>query len=98
MRGGRDAPPDGREIAAASHSREALPPPEGSLPSEEECPFKGGTVMTGKAREHEVRVMGIGLAALALLAAVAALWVASAVGDHLRAPSLGGAQVSQSSG
>jgi hypothetical protein len=41
--------------------------------------------------------MGIGLAALALLAAVAALWVASAVGDHLRGPSLGGAQVSQSS-
>ena len=30
--------------------------------------------MTGKAREHEVRIMGIGLAALALLAAVAALW------------------------
>ena len=54
--------------------------------------------MTGKAREHEVRIMGIGLAALALLAAVAALWVASAVGDHLHAPSLGGAQVSQSSG
>ena len=54
--------------------------------------------MTGKAREHEVRIMGIGLAALALLAAVAALWVASAVGDHLQAPSLGGAQVSQSSG
>jgi len=54
--------------------------------------------MTGKAREHEVRIMGIGLAALALLAAVAALWVASAIGDHLRAPSLGGAQVSQTSG
>ena len=52
--------------------------------------------MTGKAREHEIRIMGIGLAALALLAAVAALWVASAVGDHLQAPSLGGAQVSQS--
>ena len=42
---------------------------------------EGGTAMTGKAREHEVRIMGIGLAALALLAAVAALWVASAVGD-----------------
>ena len=52
--------------------------------------------MTGKAREHEVRIMGIGLAALALLAAVAALWVASAVGDHLHPPALGGAQVSQS--
>ena len=54
-----------------------------------------GTAMTGKAREHEIRIMGIGLAAVALLAAVAALWVASAVGDNLRAPSLGGAQVSQ---
>ena len=54
--------------------------------------------MTGKAREHEVRIMGIGLAALALLAAVAALWVASAIGDHLHPPSLGGAQVNQSSG
>ena len=55
--------------------------------------------MTGKAREHEVRLMGFGLAALALLAAVTALWVASAVGDHLRpAASLGGAQVTQSSG
>ena len=54
--------------------------------------------MTGKAREHEVRVVGIGLAALALLAAVAALWVASAVGDHLRSPGVGGTQVSQSSG
>lgn len=54
--------------------------------------------MTGKAREHEVRLMGFGLAALALLAAVVALWVASAVDDHLRAPALGGAQVSQTSG
>ena len=54
--------------------------------------------MTGKAREHEVRLMGFGLAALALLAAVAALWVAAAVNDHLRTPALGGAQVSQSSG
>ena len=49
--------------------------------------------MTGKAREHEIRIMGIGLAAVALLAAVAALWVASAVGDNLRAPSIGGAVV-----
>ena len=54
--------------------------------------------MTGKAREHEVRLMGFGLAALALLTAVTALWIASAVGDHLRPPALGGAQVSQSSG
>ena len=51
--------------------------------------------MTGKAREHEVRIMGIGLAALALLAAVAALWVASAVGDHLRTPAQGGPAVTQ---
>ena len=58
----------------------------------------GGTAMTGKAKEHEIRIMGIGLAALALLAAVAALWFASAIGDQLHAPSLGGAQVSQSSG
>ena len=53
--------------------------------------------MTGKAREHEIRVMGIGLAALALLAAVAALWVASAVGDVLHSPAPGGAQVTQGS-
>ena len=33
--------------------------------------------MTGKAREHEVRVMGLGLAALAVLAAAAAVWFAS---------------------
>ena len=51
--------------------------------------------MTGKAREHEVRIMGIALAALALLAALAALWVASAVGDHLHPPALGGAPVTQ---
>ena len=51
--------------------------------------------MTGKAREHEVRIMGIGLAALALLAAVAALWVASGVRSHVHTPALDGAQVSQ---
>ncbi len=56
----------------------------------------GGTAMTGKAREHEVRIMGIGLAALALLAAVAALWVASGVRSHVHTPALDGAQVSQS--
>ena len=49
--------------------------------------------MTGKAREHEVRIMGIGLAALALLAAVAALWVASSIVDRVQAPVSGGAQV-----
>lgn len=51
--------------------------------------------MTGKAREHEVRLMGFGLAALALLAAVAALWVASAVLHHMRAPLWNGAEVTQ---
>ncbi len=54
--------------------------------------------MTGKAREHEVRLMGVGLAALALLAAVAAFWIVSEVGHHLRPPALDGAQVTQSSG
>ncbi len=51
--------------------------------------------MTGKAREHEVRLMGFGLAALALLAAVVALWVASAVLHHMRAPLWNGAEVTQ---
>ena len=54
-----------------------------------------GTAMTGKAREHEIRIMGIGLAALALLAAVAALWVASAVGEQLHAADAGGPAVTQ---
>ena len=49
--------------------------------------------MTGKAREHEVRIMGIGLAAMALLAAVASLWVASKLVDRVRAPVSDGAQV-----
>ena len=51
--------------------------------------------MTGKAREHEVRLMGFGLAALALLAAVAALWVASPVLHRMRAPLWNGAEVTQ---
>lgn len=51
--------------------------------------------MTGKAREHEVRLMGLGLAALALLAAAAVFWVASAAGDQLRAPAESGAAVTQ---
>jgi hypothetical protein len=54
--------------------------------------------MTGKAREHEVRIMGIALAALALLAAVAAFWLVSAIGDNVRVPGVGSAQVTQSSG
>ena len=41
--------------------------------------------MTGKAREHEVRVMGLGLAALAVLATFLAIWFAASVGAHLRA-------------
>ena len=40
--------------------------------------------MTGKAREHEVRVMGLGLAALAVLAAAAAVWFAISLGAQLR--------------
>lgn len=42
--------------------------------------------MTGKAREHEVRIMGLGLAALAVLAAVTVFWLASAIGGQLRTP------------
>ena len=52
--------------------------------------------MTGKAREHEVRVMGLGLAALAVLAALLAIWFAASLGDRLRAPAQG-APVTQSS-
>ena len=54
--------------------------------------------MTGKAREHEVRIMGLGLAALAVLAVFVAIWVAAAVGNQLRAPASGGASVTPSSG
>ena len=54
--------------------------------------------MTGKAREHEVRIMGLGLAALAVLAVFVAIWVAATVGNQLRAPASGGASVTQSSG
>ena len=51
--------------------------------------------MTGKAREHEIRIMGSSLAALALLAAVAALWAGSSIFHRLQAPVSGGAQVTQ---
>ncbi len=54
--------------------------------------------MTGKAREHEVRLMGLGLAALAVLAVLVAIWFAAAIGNQLRAPAAGGASVTQSSG
>ena len=40
--------------------------------------------MTGKAREHEVRIMGLGLAALAMLATAAAVWFAISLGAQLR--------------
>ena len=40
--------------------------------------------MTGKAREHEVRIMGLGLAALAMLAAAAAVWFTISLGTQLR--------------
>ena len=53
--------------------------------------------MTGKARESEIRVMGLGLAALAVLAALVAIWVASSVGNVLRSPAPGGTPVTQGS-
>lgn len=40
--------------------------------------------MTGKAREHEVRVMGLGLAAVAVLATFVAIWFAASLGAQLR--------------
>ncbi|HEX3290651.1 MAG TPA: hypothetical protein VHR46_04595 [Gaiella sp.] len=40
--------------------------------------------MTGKAREHEVRVMGLGLAAVAVLATFVAIWLAASLGAQLR--------------
>ena len=53
--------------------------------------------MTGKARESEIRVMGLGLAALAVLAALVAIWVASSFGDVLHSPATGGTPVTQGS-
>ncbi len=40
--------------------------------------------MTGRAREHEVRVMGLGLAAVAVLATFLAIWFATSLGADLR--------------
>ena len=40
--------------------------------------------MTGRAREHEVRVMGLGLAAVAVLATFLAIWFAVSLGTQLR--------------
>ena len=51
--------------------------------------------MTGKAREHEVRIMGLTLATLVLLAAVASIWAASSIFHRVQAPVSGGAQVTQ---
>lgn len=53
--------------------------------------------MTGKAREHEVRITGLGLAVLALLAALAMLWIGASISDHLRVPDEAGAAVTQTS-
>jgi hypothetical protein len=54
--------------------------------------------MTGKAREHEVRIMGLGLAALAVLAVLVAIWVAASLGNQVRSPAPGsGASVTQNS-
>jgi hypothetical protein len=41
--------------------------------------------------------MGLGLAALAVLAVFVAIWVAASIGNELRAPASGGASVTQSS-
>ena len=38
----------------------------------------------GTAREHEIRLMGLGLAALALLAAIVAIWAGSTLTAQLR--------------
>lgn len=38
----------------------------------------------GTAREHEIRIVGIGLAALAVLAALVAIWAASTLSAQLR--------------
>lgn len=51
--------------------------------------------MTGKAREHEVRIMGVGLAALALLAAAVSIWAATSIVHRVQAPVSGGAPVTQ---
>jgi len=45
---------------------------------------EGEAAMTGKAREHEVRIMGLGLAALAVLATFLAIWFAASLGAQLR--------------
>jgi hypothetical protein len=38
----------------------------------------------GTAREHEIRIVGFGLAALAVLAALLAVWAGSTLGAELR--------------
>ena len=54
--------------------------------------------MTGKAREHETRIMGLGLA-LAMLVALLAIWFAATLGAQLRSHAQGtpGTQGSSSS-
>ena len=47
------------------------------------------------AREHEVRIFGLGLAALTLLAAVASIWAVSSLVQRLQTPISGGVQVNQ---
>ena len=39
---------------------------------------------SAKAKEHEIRIVGIGLAALAVLAALLAIWAAAAISGQLR--------------
>lgn len=52
----------------------------------------------GSAREHEIRIMGAALAALAVLAAFLAIWAATSIGDRLRSPAPNASMTQSSSG
>jgi hypothetical protein len=54
--------------------------------------------MTGKAREHEVRIMGLGLAALAVLATLVAIWLGASLAAQLRSHASDATVTSGSSG
>jgi len=54
--------------------------------------------MTGRAREHEVRVMGLGLAAVAVLATFLAIWLATSLGAQLRSHAFDSSVTSTSGG
>ena len=51
----------------------------------------------GTAKEHEIRLMGFGLAAVALLAAIVAIWAGSTLTAQLRSHTPG-APVTQGAG